>query len=102
MALPYDTEAALQDRQSWVRWEWTKSYTQAGLPHSGLPHHGDHLAVPAPGPRQRLRQRRDLGLPSDKAGQASSHPGLQAPPHATAPTSSNTSTAPQPLDRHRA
>jgi hypothetical protein len=34
------------------------------------------LAMPRAGLCQRLRQRRDLGFPSDKAGQAARHPRL--------------------------
>jgi hypothetical protein len=51
---------------------------QAGLPHAGLPHRGHELTVPSAGACQRLRQHRDLRLPSDKARQAARHPCLQA------------------------
>ena len=50
---------------------------QAGLAHPGLSHRSHDLTVPRTGRCQRLRQRRDLGLPADKAGEAARHCRLQ-------------------------
>ena len=43
---------------------------QAGFLDTGLTHRGEHLSMAGAGPCQRLRQRVNLDLSSDKARQA--------------------------------
>src|SRR5439155_18402620 len=52
---------------------------QARLPHTGLPDHGYYLAMPRPGPLQRLLQGRPLPLPSHERCEPTRHRGLQTP-----------------------
>ena len=56
---------------------------EAGLPHSGLADHGDHLPVSGPSTLQGLDQGRELRVASDKAGEPPGCRRLQAPPDAT-------------------
>ena len=58
---------------------------QARLAHACLPDHGHYLAMPRPGPLQRLLQCRKLRLPPHERSEAPRRCGLQTPPDCTGP-----------------
>jgi hypothetical protein len=49
---------------------------QARLPHASLADYGDYLAIPRPGPLQRLLHGLQLLLPSHEAGEVTRRCGL--------------------------
>ena len=80
VAWPYDTEALSSTRQPRVV-AVNKLIHQARLAHPGLTKQGHELALPLTGLCQRLRQRRQLLVTSDKARQPARHGDLEAAVH---------------------
>jgi hypothetical protein len=74
---------------------------QARLAHAGLTEERHHLPLPSARPFQCLGQRRQLRLPTHKAGESTGDGGLQAPPDRTRPHQrKDLDGLVQPLDRH--
>ena len=75
---------------------------QTRLAHPGLAEQGHELALPLPGLRQGLRQRRQLLIAPDKARQPTRHGSLEATTHGCGPDQfEDLHGLRQTLDRHR-